>query len=171
MRKYFLILLFFVALSLSAQPGDKIVFSSVDLEGKPVSDAIFADAAVTMINIWGTFCPPCIREMPDLGKLSAMYEGKGFQIVGIPIDIIDRNGKLLAGPRQDADSIIYATKASYRHIVPAPDMYAGVLRGIQAVPTTIFVDAEGHQIGSEYLGARSLKGWQKIIDSLLETRQ
>ncbi len=171
MRKYLLILLFFVAVSLSAQPGDQIVFSSVDLEGKPVSDAIFADVAVTMVNIWGTFCPPCIREMPDLGKLSVMYAGKVFQIVGIPIDIIDRTGKVLAGPRQDADRIIGATKASYRHIIPVPDMFAGMLRGVQAVPTTIFVDAEGHQIGSEYLGARSLKGWQKIIDSMLETRQ
>lgn len=37
-----------------------------------------------------------------------------------------------------------------------------------AVPTTIFVDSNGNQVGNAYLGSRSQKDWQKIIDGILE---
>ena len=46
-----------------------------------------------------------------------------------------------------------------------------MLRGIQAVPTTFFIDKNGNQIGTVYLGSRSQKDWQKIIDKLLESQK
>jgi hypothetical protein len=46
-------------------------------------------------------------------------------------------------------------------------MMNGLLRNVQAVPTTIFVNSEGKIIGQIYMGARSQKDWQKIIDGLL----
>ena len=45
-------------------------FTAQDLEGNDVDDSIFDDYDVTMINVWGTFCGPCIQEMPDLGQLA-----------------------------------------------------------------------------------------------------
>lgn len=47
-------------------------------------------------------------------------------------------------------------------------MFSGLLRGVQAVPTTIFVDSNGNQVGNAYLGSHSQKDWQKIIDGILE---
>ena len=47
-------------------------------------------------------------------------------------------------------------------------LLSGLLRGVQAVPTTIFVDSNGNQVGNAYLGSRSQKDWQKIIDGILE---
>ena len=41
--------------------------------GIPVTEEIFTQADLTMVNIWGTFCGPCIREMPDLGELADEY--------------------------------------------------------------------------------------------------
>ena len=49
-----------------AQP---IKFSAKDIDGKNVSEAIFADSKITMVNVWGTFCGPCIREMSYNQKL------------------------------------------------------------------------------------------------------
>ena len=46
-------------------------FTTEDLDGNEVTESILKDKDVTMINIWGTFCPPCIEEMPELAKLSA----------------------------------------------------------------------------------------------------
>ena len=47
-------------------------------------------------------------------------------------------------------------------------MMTGLLRNIQVVPTTIFVDSNGKQIGEPYFGSRSQEDWQKIIDELLK---
>ena len=160
-----------IALSsiLFAQKAEsKITFESVDLNGNAVTDAIFKENKITILNIWGTFCPPCIREMPDLAKLNEANKSNGVQVVGIPIDILDNVGKVLPKKKATADEIINATGAHYTHIVPNYGMLSTFLRSIQAVPATIFVDSKGNQIGQMYLGARSQQDWQKIIDKLLK---
>ena len=148
--------------------GSKITFESVDLNGNAVTDAIFKENKITILNIWGTFCPPCIREMPDLAKLNEANKSNGVQVVGIPIDILDNVGKVLPKKKATADEIINATGAHYTHIVPNYGMLSTCVRSIQAVPATIFVDSKGNQIGQMYLGARSQQDWQKIIDKLLK---
>ena len=166
MRKILIFL--FAATMLYAQPGDIITFETADLDGRPVTDVLFSENKITMINIWGTFCPPCIREMPDLGRLSADYKGKGVQIVGVVIDAIDRSGNVDNKIKEDAHKIINKTKADYLHVVPNVAMFYGFLRDVQVVPTTIFVDSNGRQIGEAVLGSRSYKDWKKIIDNLLK---
>ena len=148
--------------------GKKISFNSVDLNGNVVTDAVFEKNKITMLNIWGTFCPPCIREMPDLAKLNEAYKSKGVEVIGIPIDIIDQFGNISPNERAAADKIINATGAHYVHLVPNYGMFSTFLRNIQAVPATIFVDSKGNQIGQMYLGARNQQDWQKIIDKLLK---
>ncbi len=172
MRKTLLILtvlmLLLPAVMPFAQPGDMITFETAELDGMQVTNALFAESKVTMINIWGTFCPPCIREMPDLGKLSADYKDKGFKIVGVVVDAMDRYGNVDSKIKEDARKIIDKTKAGYLHIVPNVAMFYGFLRDMQVVPTTIFVDSDGRQIGEAVLGSRSYKDWKKIIDNLLK---
>ena len=51
-------------------------FTSETLEGTEITQDIFAEADLTMVNIWGTFCGPCIREMPELGEISREYGEK-----------------------------------------------------------------------------------------------
>jgi cytochrome c biogenesis protein CcmG/thiol:disulfide interchange protein DsbE len=48
----------------------------------------FADykGQVVLINIWGTFCPPCIAEMPSLERLHKAYGDSGLKIIGVSID-------------------------------------------------------------------------------------
>ena len=161
-----------MVLSFAQNAGEKVTFTSKDLNGAEVTDSIFAKNKITMINIWGTFCPPCIKEMPDLAELNKVNKDKGVEVVGIPIDIVDQWGNVNARTKADGDEIIAKTGANYTHIVPTKDMMStGILRNIQAVPATIFVDSEGKQIGKMYLGARSQKDWQKIIDSLLKKQK
>jgi len=155
------------ALTFAQKAGDKVSFSTKNLEGKEISDDMFAKNKVTMLNIWGTFCPPCIKEMPDLAKLNETNKEKGVEVAGIVIDLTDRNGNIIPQAKKDADTIIAKTGANYTHIVPSKDMMNGLLRNVQAVPTTIFVNSEGKIIGQIYMGARSQKDWQKIIDALL----
>lgn len=149
---------------------NRITFASTDLNGRIVTDKIFADNKITMLNIWATFCSPCIREMPELAKLCEENKGKGVHVIGVPFDIIDSYGNILEEKKNDAETIINWAKADYINIIPNEAMMNSFLRNIRAVPTTIFVDSEGNQIGDIYEGAKCQSEWQEIIDNLLENK-
>ncbi|KMZ53712.1 thioredoxin family protein [Dorea sp. D27] len=146
----------------SSAASDKVfgAFESETLEGEAVSDEIFSKADLTMVNIWGTFCGPCIREMPDLGELSREYADKGVQIVGLVSDVGEAKD-------EKAEEIVSTTKADYTHMIASQDLMSGILGSVNVVPTTIFVDKEGNQVGEVYSGARDKAEWAGIIDKLL----
>lgn len=143
-------------------------FLAFDLEGSPVDATIFLDYKVTMINIWATFCSPCLEEMPDLGKLNAQYADKGFQVVGIVADAADGQGSINQSMVDTAKEIVSKTGADYLHMVPSSDLNMLILSQVSAVPTTIFVDSKGKQVGETYLGAHTGDEWASIIDALLK---
>ena len=141
-------------------------FKTKTLDGEEVDQDIFAKADLTMVNIWGTFCGPCIREMPELGELSREYADKGFQMVGIISDV--------SQPEDDtALEIVKKTEADYTHLVIPKDanMQYRILKNAQVVPTTIFLDKNGNQVGDTYPGAKSKKQWTAVIDEMLEKVQ
>ena len=39
-----------------------------------------------LLNFWGTWCPPCIKEMPDLDRFAREFTGRGWQVVGLAVD-------------------------------------------------------------------------------------
>ena len=124
-----------------------------------------------MINVWGTFCGPCIREMPDLAALNAKYSDRGFQIIGIPIDVVDNNLNKIPGKIAEMNEIIETTGADYRHLVPSRSLNDALLSSLQAVPASFFFDEEGRLIGDVYMGARSEAEWETIINSILESME
>lgn len=170
MKKLFTViaLLTLSTLLFAQKVGDKISFTATDFKGNPVTSEIFAKNKLTMVNIWGTFCGPCIREMPDLARINEENKAKGIEVIGIVIDILDNKGQVSERVRTSGEKIIKNTGANYIHVIPNIEMFSGLLRGVQAVPTTIFVDSNGNQVGNAYLGSRSQKDWQKIIDGILE---
>lgn len=143
-------------------------FTAQDLEGNDVDDSIFDDYDVTMINVWGTFCGPCIQEMPDLGQLAEDYADKGVQIVGIVSDATDYEGGYLEENVELAKEIVEETGAGYLHLLPSQDVLNRVLTSIQVVPTTFFVDSEGNQLGGIVTGSKSYDDWTAILDQKLE---
>ena len=143
-------------------------FKAKDIENKPISDSVFADSKLTMINIWGTFCGPCIMEMPDLGELSRKYDKKDFQLMGIVIDAVNRKGDPDQKMIKTANQIVEKTGANYLHVVPSKELLYGVLSEVYAVPTTFFVDKDGNLVGNVYTGSRPLAAWQAIVEEILE---
>lgn len=141
-------------------------FEAVDLEGSEVNQDIFKDYDLTMINIWATFCGPCLSEMPELGELSEEYKEKGVQIVGICTDTLNYDGSTNDSQVEEAKAIVEKTGAAYLHIVPEGDLAATLLPQIQVVPTTVFVDKDGKQVGSAVAGARSKEDWAKLLDEM-----
>ncbi len=136
-------------------------FQTLTLTGEEASQEIFADADLTMVNIWGTFCGPCLREMPDLGDLSREYADSGFQIVGIITDVTETED-------ETAMEILEETGADYTHLLISRELYDNYLWQVQVVPTTIFVDSQGKQVGI-YTGSRSKEDWTEIIEEMRGT--
>ena len=146
-------------------------FAAVDTDGNIVDQSILKECKLTMINVWGTFCGPCIREMPDLAALNAKYSDRGFQIIGIPIDVVDNNLNKIPGKIAEMNEIIETTGADYRHLVPSRSLNDALLSSLQAVPASFFFDEEGRLIGDVYMGARSEAEWETIINSILESME
>lgn len=141
-------------------------FSTQDLEGNELDQSMLQDHTLTMVNVWATFCTPCISEMPDLGTLAQEYADQGVQIVGLVSDVLDMEGNLDPDQLDLAREIVDSTAADYTHLVPSEDLY-GLLYQISSVPTTFFVDETGAQVGGTYIGAKDKDQWQDIIDQLL----
>ena len=152
------------------KPGEPVLaaFSATDLNGNSVHQQIFSGHKLTMVNVWATFCGPCIQEMPDLGELSSAY-GEDFQIIGIVIDATDRNLQVLPEQKAKAKQIIAETGADYLHLLPSPTLNNAILSTVTSVPTTIFVDENGNQVGDIYIGSKAKAQWKTIIDSLLNS--
>lgn len=142
-------------------------FTTVDLDGNEVTQEIFGEKKLTMVNVWGTFCSPCIQEMPALGELAEEYK-EDMQILGIISDVIQMDEAVSDAALEEAKRIVEATKAEYTHLVTSQDLLEGFVSGISAVPTTFFVDQEGNIMGVGVSGARSKEKWQEIIEAFLE---
>lgn len=156
--------------TISAEKGESVfgAFTTTDMAGNPVNEQVFRGHKLTMVNIWATFCNPCVKEMPDLAQLQAEC-GDAFQVIGIVVDAADKNGDVLPDKKTEAASIIEITGADYLHLLPSKSLNKAYLNNVQSVPETIFVDENGNQMGVRYVGARSKAEWKKIIDSLLES--
>ena len=144
-------------------------FESTDIEGNKVDESVLKGKKLTMINIWATFCGPCISEMPDLGKINREYADKGFQVIGVPADVTDYYGNLDESQIDLAKEIIDETNADYIHILPSESVSKMKLNPELTYPKTIFVDENGCQVGESYFGARPEEQWLIIIDSILES--
>jgi thiol-disulfide isomerase/thioredoxin len=133
-------------------------FSSESSTGEPVTEAVFADAKLTMINIWATWCPPCRSEMPDLARLGRSMP-EGSRLMGIILD---------SDAMDDAEAILAEAKADFLQIVPVKTM-APVLDEIDAIPTTIFVDSRGQLVGPVLVGSRAEGDYRAEIEKILKS--
>ncbi len=144
-------------------------FTAVDLAGEKVTEDIFKGKKLTMINIWATFCRPCINEMPDLETLSKEYADKDFQIIGIVCDVnYDASGydKDLYASALD---VVEMTGVTYTNLLPSKSLDMIKLSEVYSVPETIFVDENGNIVDTNYIGSRSYENWKTIVDNILES--
>ena len=102
--------------SADAPAGDAFRFSTTDLDSNAVeSEALFKGARVTVVNLWATWCGPCVRELPELEKLREDYADKGVQVVGILLETS-------ASAVKDAKTILSGAGADYTVLLPTEEM-------------------------------------------------
>lgn len=138
-----------------------ITFEGTDLEGNTVSQEVFTQSKLTMVNVWATYCNPCLREMPGLGELASEYDPEEFQIIGIVSDVWEGEDQSLV------DSLVQETGANYLHLLANDSIGQAILSSVSAVPTTFFFDGEGAYLGG-VVGSAEKSAWEELIHELLE---
>ncbi len=140
-----------------------ITFEGTDLEGDTVSQDIFSQSKLTMINVWATYCDPCLREMPGLGELASEYDESELQIIGVVSDVREGEDQSLV------ESLVQETGAAYPHLLANGSIDRAILSSVSGVPTTFFFDGEGAYLGG-VVGSAEKSAWKEIVDGLLEER-
>ena len=142
--------------------GSKMpAFTANDLDGNTVTESIFSEKDLTVVNIWGTFCGPCVGEMPELGAW-AKNMPDNVQLVGLVIDIAGDDD---TEHRDLAVSIMQNADADFTQIIGNQD-FADILKDVYGVPTTMFVDKDGNIVGDPIVGA-NVDGYKTFVEDYL----
>lgn len=141
-----------------AQPGDAMpAITLPDVEGTAVDFARFRGRPL-VINVWASWCGPCVEEMPMLAAFADAQPGDGVQVVGLAIDTPD-------GVRD----FLQRVPVTYPIVIeqPAPDDASVRLGNAQGLlPYTVLVDADG-KIVKQKLGpfaAGEIERWVGSTD-------
>ncbi len=137
-------------------------FATKDLNGNNVTSDVFSGKKLTVVNVWGTFCPPCIGEMPELGQW-AREMPEDVQIIGIVCDVA---GKEDHEHLNLARKITGEAKVEFINIYPDETLME-ILSDVSAVPTTFFVDSKGNVVGEPIIGA-DVAGYKAFVKDYLK---
>ena len=142
-------------------------FETKGVDGKDYTEKVFSDYDLTLVNVFTTWCSPCVNEIPELEKLYEEMKEKGVGVVGVVLDTVGDDAKQNEDTVKKAGVLQEKTKASYPFLVPDSTMMNGRLNGISAFPETFFVDKDGNIVGETYSGSHSLDEWKKIVEKEL----
>jgi thiol-disulfide isomerase/thioredoxin len=115
-----------------------------DFRGKPL-----------VINVWASWCGPCVAEMGSLDRLARRHNGRGFNIIGISTD--DYADK--------AQAFVLRTGVSFDNYLDRGLAWEAML-GANRIPLTVFVDAKG-KVLAKVSGARE---WDSPASAALISR-
>ena len=112
-------------------------FTVYDAEGNAVklSDYI---GKPTIVNFWASWCGPCQMEMPDFDE---KYQELGSEVNFLMVNMTDGSRETLETAKE------FLAEAGYSFPVYFDtDMDAAMTYGVNSLPSTYFIDAEGHAI-------------------------
>lgn len=122
-----------------AERGEPIPALRVaDLDGRPVELPKAYAGRPLLINIWASWCGPCIKEMPELDRYAHSQGEHGVQVIGIALDNAD-----------DVGAFLQRVPVRYPILLDAPGprdagVQLGNLKGV--LPYSVLVGADGRLI-------------------------
>ncbi len=134
-------------------------FSAIDRDGNTVRLSDFRGKPV-VLNFWASWCPPCKSEMPDFEEA---YLQQGEEIHFLMVNMTDG--------RQETVEIAAAYVDGQGYTFPVyfdTQSEAAYAYGVQSIPATYFIDAEGHLV-TYAVGALDAATLARGIDMLTET--
>jgi thiol-disulfide isomerase/thioredoxin len=119
---------------------------------------------VVVLNMWATWCQPCVHEFPDLVKLDRKHRSRGVAVIGLSVDDPQQAQRLVPPflAKQQAKFPIFITKSGDPSAIVRPfDKYWD-----GAIPITYFFDRTG-KLKTRLQGARSLDAFEMALKPLL----
>ncbi|MHB1678421.1 MAG: TlpA disulfide reductase family protein [Sulfuriferula sp.] len=141
----------FIALSLFT--ASAWAFNFTDAQGHPQNLEAYKGKWV-LVNFWATWCPPCLKEIPDLISLQAKYGQTRLAIIGIAMDYND--------PKQ-VINFARSMHINYPIVLGNPDI-AAQIGDIQGLPTSYLYNPAG-KIVAYQLGALTKAAVEKYINN------
>jgi thiol-disulfide isomerase/thioredoxin len=121
-------------------------FTAEDLYGRRVTERSLGEKEVFFVHYLATWCPPCVREMPDLANIAKKY-GDRVGFIGL---LNDYSTNKAAAIRLVESSGIPFIMVDADH-----SDFSNLLQMVQSgyVPTTILIGRNGMVIGDQIVGA------------------
>ncbi len=123
--------------------GNMKEFSTTALDGSAVNQDVFKNYDLTMVNIWATWCGPCVSEMPELQKLYGQLPDN------VNLITVCTDGK---DDRETAQQIIDSVGAKFPVLLLDDKLQQSLMNSVQYFPTTIFVNKDGMPVGEAIFG-------------------
>lgn len=144
------------------------VFTTQDVFGRTYTQDIFKDYDLTLVNVFATWCSPCVEEMPELEKLRQEYAGKNIRlgVVAVVLDVKTAIGTD-EGALERAQALYERSGVQFPFLIPDDGNMNERLTGIESFPESFFVDKDGNIVSEPYIGANSQKGWARVVDKEL----
>lgn len=142
-------------------------FSTQDVNGNTVTQDIFKEHELTMVNVFTTWCSPCVDEMPELEKLYQQMKDKDVGVTGVVMDVLNEKGEIVEEDLERAQLLVEKTGVTYPVLIPDSTYFNGRLIGIEAFPETFFVDRDGNIVGEVYSGSGGLEDWLEVVETEL----
>lgn len=136
------------------------------IEGLTVTNSIFKDKAFTMVNIWGTYCPSCIKELSDLQEIYEEEKVNNMGMLGIVLDVKDElhTDKEVNKIRR----ILNNNNVKFPNILVDSNFRASISDKVFNIPTTVFVNNEGKVISRMIESACTKEEYKKCIQQIRE---
>ncbi len=141
--------------------------STINIYGEAASSDIFFENELTLVNVWATWCPPCVAEMPELAELEKELKAEGIGVVGIVTDLLNTDGTINDEKLNTARLIAEQSGVLFEIVLPDEVLFNEFLASVQVFPTSFLVDSNGNIVENIYEGARDKAGWLEVINDNL----
>ncbi len=155
MKKLILILIIvFISVNIFPLSGPALDFSAKDIDGNIV-ELSKLKGKVVILDFWATWCPPCIKEIPNLKKIYQEFKGDDFEIVSIALE---------RKPKEHAVKFVAENGMNWVHIIDkAKGREIATEYKIKYIPTMYVIGKKGDILAS---GLRGEKLKEKISELL-----
>lgn len=134
-----------------------------DLDGKETTlGALMGDNAVTMVNVWATFCPPCKAELADVAKAHDAMAKDGAGVIGILGDVRTADDETYG----TAKELLEKANATYPNVLRS-DAIDEIIDLLEGYPTTFYLNRDGKIIGPSFVGERKLDDFTTTAKDLI----
>lgn len=125
----------FAVTSVTQGKGGKVADFTFDQGGKQVKFSELTKGKTVFLNFWGTWCPPCRRELPDIVKINKELSGKKFIVIGVALE---RGNDVSENIKKVAD-FASTNGLDYINLIDGKRELQAAFGGIRAVPTTFII--------------------------------